>query len=74
MTPQTQCCHISHCPARGQHGRGDIHAHSRAEQSYRCSQCGRTFLVGRRVWMAMVMAVLARLWLGVSSARTATWS
>ena len=32
MTPQTQCCHNPHCPARGQLGRGDIHVHSRAEQ------------------------------------------
>jgi transposase-like protein len=74
MTPQTQCCHNPHFPARGQRGRGNIHVHSRAEQRYRCSQCGRTFLAGRRVRMAMAMAVPARLWLGVSSARTATWS
>jgi hypothetical protein len=72
MTPQTQCCHNTHCPARGQHRQGNIHVHSRAEQRYRCSQCGRTFLVGRRVWMAMAMAVPARLWLGVPSAPTAT--
>jgi uncharacterized protein with PIN domain len=74
MTPQTQCCHNPHRPASGQRGRGNINVHSRAEQCYRCSQCGQTFLVGRRVWMAMAMAVPARLWLGVSSARTATWS
>jgi hypothetical protein len=72
MTPQTQCCHNTHCPTRGQHRQGNIHVHSRAEQRYRCSQCGRTFLVGRRVWMAMAMAVPARLWLGVPSARTTT--
>jgi len=71
MTPHTQCCYNPHCPARRQRGRGNIHVHSRAEQRYRCSQGGQTFLVGRRVWMAM--AVPARLWLGVSSARTATW-
>ena len=31
-------------------------------------------LVGRRGWMAMAMAVPSRLWLGASSAPTATWS
>jgi len=31
-------------------------------------------LVGRRVWMAMALAVPSRLWLGASSAHSATWA
>jgi hypothetical protein len=30
-------------------------------------------LVGRRVWLAMALAVPSRLWLGASSAATVTW-
>jgi hypothetical protein len=30
-------------------------------------------LVGRRMWLAMALAVPSRLWLGVLSARSATW-
>ena len=43
MDPQTQFCHNPDCPARGQVGLGNIRVHSRAEQRYRCTTCGRTF-------------------------------
>jgi len=43
MNPQTQFCHNPQCPARGQRGQGNIHVHSRVEQRYRCTTCGRTF-------------------------------
>jgi transposase-like protein len=43
MNPQTQFCHTPQCPARGQRGQGNSHVHSRVEQRYRCTTCGRTF-------------------------------
>jgi transposase-like protein len=43
MDPQEQFCHNPACPDRGQRGRGNICIHSRKEQRYRCSTCGRTF-------------------------------
>jgi transposase-like protein len=43
MDPQTQFCHNPDCTARGQLGLGNISVHSRKEQRYRCSTCGRTF-------------------------------
>ncbi|HZC00290.1 MAG TPA: hypothetical protein VE844_02695 [Gammaproteobacteria bacterium] len=43
MNPQEQFCHNLACPDRGQSGRGNICIHSRKEQRYRCSTCGRTF-------------------------------
>src|SRR5918992_3204892 len=43
MDPQEQFCHNPACPDRGQCGRGNICIHSRKEQRYRCSTCGRTF-------------------------------
>jgi transposase-like protein len=43
MDPQEQFCHNPACPNRGQRGRGNICIHSRKEQRYRCSTCGRTF-------------------------------
>jgi transposase-like protein len=44
MNPQTQLCHNTQCPARGQWGQGNIQVHSRAEQRYRCTACGQTFV------------------------------
>jgi transposase-like protein len=43
MDPQEQFCHNPACPDRGQRGRSNICIHSRKEQRYRCSTCGRTF-------------------------------
>jgi transposase-like protein len=43
MDPQAQFCRNPDCPARGQRGRGNIRVHSRKEQRYRCTTCGRTF-------------------------------
>lgn len=43
MDPQEQFCHNPACSDRGQRGRGNICIHSRREQRYRCSTCGRTF-------------------------------
>jgi transposase-like protein len=43
MTPQTQFCHNSACPARGRRGQGNIGVQSQLEQRYRCKTCGRTF-------------------------------
>jgi transposase-like protein len=43
MDPQGQFCHNLACPDRGQSGRGNICIHSRKEQRYRCSTCGRSF-------------------------------
>ena len=47
MDPQTQFCHNPDCTARGQLGLGNITIHSRKEQRYRCSTCGRTFAATR---------------------------
>jgi transposase-like protein len=43
LDPQEQFCHNPACSDRGQRGRGHICIHSRKEQRYRCSTCGRTF-------------------------------
>ena len=43
MDPQEQFCHNPACPDRGRSGRGNIRIHSRKEQRYRCSSCGRSF-------------------------------
>lgn len=43
MNPQTQFCQNLDCPARGQVGQGNIHAHSRKERRYRCWTCRHTF-------------------------------
>ena len=43
MDPHEQFCHNPDRPDRGQGGRGNIRIHSRKEQRYRCSTCGRTF-------------------------------
>src|SRR5919112_1847780 len=43
MDPHDQFCHNPDCSDRGQSGLGNIGIHSRKEQRYRCSTCGRTF-------------------------------
>jgi transposase-like protein len=43
MDPPSQFCHNLDCTARGRLGLGNILVHSRKEQRYRCSVCGRTF-------------------------------
>ena len=43
MDPHEQFCHNPACSDRGQRGRGNICIHSRKEQRYRCSSCGRSF-------------------------------
>ena len=43
MDPHDQFCHNPDCSDRGQSGLGNIHIHSRKEQRYCCSTCGRTF-------------------------------
>jgi transposase-like protein len=47
MDPQDQFCHNSECSDRGQRGLGNIRIHSRKEQRYCCSTCGRTFAATR---------------------------
>jgi transposase-like protein len=47
MDPQSRFCHNPDCPDHGQPGRGNIRIHSRAEQRYRCTTCGRTFAATR---------------------------
>ena len=44
MDPQTVFCPNAECAARGQMGKGNIRIHSRREERYRCTQCGRTFV------------------------------
>jgi transposase-like protein/uncharacterized membrane protein (Fun14 family) len=43
MDPQSQFCHNPDCLDRGQCRRGNSQIHSRKEQRYCCSTCGRTF-------------------------------
>lgn len=43
MNPETVFCPNIDCPARGQVGEGNIHAHSQAEKRYRCDVCEKTF-------------------------------
>ena len=43
MDPHDQFGHNSDCSDRGQSGLGNIRIHSRKEQRYCCSTCGRTF-------------------------------
>src|SRR5919109_1786867 len=43
MDPHDQFCHNSACSDRGQRGLGNICIHSRKEQRYCWSSCGRTF-------------------------------
>jgi transposase-like protein len=43
MDPMTLCCPNTHCPARGQIGRGNIGIHSQQEQRCICRVCHNTF-------------------------------
>jgi transposase-like protein len=43
MNPHDVWCINLACPARGQHGKGNITIHSQKERRYRCSLCGKTF-------------------------------
>jgi transposase-like protein len=43
LDPSTQFCPNFYCLKRGLPGKGDIRAHSRKEQRYRCTTCGKTF-------------------------------
>src|SRR5215210_3681035 len=43
MDPPDQFCHNPDCADRGASGLGNIRIHSRKEQRYCCSTCGRTF-------------------------------
>jgi transposase-like protein len=47
MDPQTQFCPNEGCRDKGRRGAGNIRVHSRAEQRYRCTTCGRTFAASR---------------------------
>ena len=43
MDPTTVFCPNWTCPARGQHGQGNIGIHSRKDQRFMCTQCHKTF-------------------------------
>src|SRR5262245_42232568 len=43
MDPSGQFCPNFYCLHRGKPGLGNIRAHSRTEQRYRCTTCGKTF-------------------------------
>jgi transposase-like protein len=43
MNPQELFCPNMDCPARGQKGKGNIHAHSQKEKRCVCEVCGQTF-------------------------------
>ena len=43
MDPSLQFCPNFYCLHRGKTGRGNIRIHSRKEQRYRCTTCGKTF-------------------------------
>jgi transposase-like protein len=43
MNPQELFCPNMDCPARGQKGKGNIHAHSQKEKRCICEVCGQTF-------------------------------
>lgn len=43
MDPKSQFCPHSDCPLAGQTEGGNIVIHSRKEERYRCTACGRTF-------------------------------
>ena len=45
MTLEKLFCSNIECPASGQSGKGNIHAHSQKEQRCRCDVCGQTFAV-----------------------------
>jgi transposase-like protein len=43
MNPQELFCPNMDCPARGQTGKGNIHAHSQKDKRCICAVCGQTF-------------------------------
>jgi len=43
LDPSTQFCPNFYCLKRGLPGQGNIRVHSRKEQRYRCTTCGKTF-------------------------------
>ena len=43
MDSHTAFCPHPDCPAKGHVGRGNIRLHSRRDQRYKCTECGRTF-------------------------------
>src|SRR5262245_37417039 len=47
MDPSTPFCPNFYCGRRGTAGQGNIRVHSRKEQRYRCTTCGRTFAATR---------------------------
>src|SRR5215813_12363601 len=47
MDPSIQFCPNFYCLQRGLRGEGNIRVHSRKEQRYRCTTCGKTFLATR---------------------------
>ena len=68
MDPSGQFCPNFYCLHRGKRGLGNIRAHSRTEQRYRCATCGKTFAATRNTPyyrlhkpLALVTVVLALL-------------
>jgi transposase-like protein/uncharacterized membrane protein (UPF0136 family) len=47
MDPSTQFCPNFYCLKRGAAGQGNVRVHSRKEQRYRCTSCGKTFAATR---------------------------
>lgn len=47
MDPQTVFCPNPECPARGQTGQDNVRIHSRQEQRFKCTACGKTFAARR---------------------------
>jgi len=45
VNPQKEFCPNLDCHARGHVGKGNISLHSREEERFRCSECGRTFSI-----------------------------
>ncbi len=43
MNPRELFCPNPDCPARGQKGKGNIHAHSQKDKRRICEVCGQTF-------------------------------
>lgn len=47
MDPHGQFCPNPACAARGRRGQGNITTHSRKEQRFRCTTCGKTFCASK---------------------------
>ena len=47
MDPSTQFCPNFSCLKRGLHGEGNLRVHSRPEQRYRGTPCGKTFAASK---------------------------